>query len=206
MSVERRPDAGFTMVETLVALALATIVMTSLTVFLVGSRRIGHYGALRDTGVQLVIDGMEKARGVRGSALLSGRQLCVTGCATVVPGAASMIDAGAARWDAAGTGTLIVPQPGTQPDGSVVAAPGDAEVVVLDGVVYRRYYYVSTCRQAAVAGSVANASCVPGVAGAELARLVIAVTWTGTACPAATCSFADAALFSIAVADPFLIT
>ena len=200
-----RPDAGFTMVETLVALALATIVMTSLTVFLVGSRKIGHYGALRDTGVQLVVDGMEKARSVRGSALLSGRQLCVVGCATAVPGAASMIDVGAARWDAAGTGTLIVPQPGTQPDGSVVAAPGDPEVIMLDGVLYRRYYYVSTCRQVAAVGTLLNASCVPGVAGAELARLVVAVTWTGTACAAATCSFADSALFSIAVADPFMI-
>jgi prepilin-type N-terminal cleavage/methylation domain-containing protein len=206
MSGKDRPDAGFTMVETLVALALATIVMTSLTVFLVGSRRVGQYGSLRDTGVQLVIDGMEKARSVRGSALLSGRQLCLTGCATVVPAAASMIDAGAARMDAAGPGTLIVPQPGTQPDGSVVAAPGDAEVIKLDGVTYRRYYYLSTCRQAAIAGSIANATCIPGVIGAELARLVVAVTWTGAACTTGLCSFADAALFSIAVADPFLNT
>ena len=188
------------------AMALATIVMTSLTVFLVGSRRVGHYGALRDTGVQLVIDGMEKARSVRGSALLSGRALCVVGCATPVPAAAAMIDVGAARMDATGTGTLVLPQPGTQPDGSVVAAPGNPEVIKLDGVSYRRYYYLSTCRQVAAIGSVAGATCVPGVTGAELARLVIAVTWSGSACPAGTCSFADASLFSIAVADPYLIT
>lgn len=194
------------MVETLVALALATIVMTSLTVFLVGSRRVGQYGALRDTAVQLVIGGMEKARSVRGSALLSGRQLCVAGCAAVVPGAASMIDAGAARMDAAGTGTLIVPQPGTQPDGSVVAAPGDPEVIKLDGLTYRRYYYLSTCRQVLAGGSLANASCTPGVTGAELARLVVAVTWTGAACPASACSVADAALFSVAAIDPYLVT
>jgi hypothetical protein len=200
------------MVETLVALALATVVMTSLTVFLVSSRQIGHYGALRATAVQLAIDGMEKARSVRGSALKSGRKLCDATCTAVVPGAASMIDE-LFRWDAAATatptvprpGTLIVPQPGTQPDGSVVAAPGDPEVVSLDGVLYRRYYYLIPCRQA----SISDLSCtagIPGTTGAELARLVIAVTWTGATCPAGTCSFADAALFSVAVADPFLIT
>ena len=206
MSVNDRPDDGFTLIETLVALALATVVMTSLTVFLVGSRKIGRYGAQRDTGVQLVVDGMEKARSVRGSALLSGRAACTVACAAMVPSAASMIDAGAVRWDAAATGTLIVPQPGVQPDGSVVAAPGDPEVIKLDGVVYRRYYYLTACRQATATGSVANISCIPAVIGAELARVVVAVTWTGSACTDSACSYAAAALFSTAVADPFLVT
>jgi len=49
---------------------------------MVNSRRSGHYSALRDTAVQLTVEGMEKARAVRGSALLSARAPC-TGSSVV---------------------------------------------------------------------------------------------------------------------------
>ena len=84
MASKRRDDDGFTLIEVVVALGIVTLVMTSLTVFMVNSRRSGHYSSLRDTAVQVAVEGMEKARGVRGSALLGGRGQCSGSCPAVV--------------------------------------------------------------------------------------------------------------------------
>jgi type II secretory pathway pseudopilin PulG len=205
-----QPDDGFTLVETVVALGLIMMVGAAMTIFMVNSRRSGHYISLRDTAVQLTVEGMEKARGVRGSALLSGRALCGSACATPVsPAVTSLLGTSAAqRWDAATTstnaGTMTLPQPGAQPDGSTVAAPGDPEVILLSGVYYKRYYYVGACKQAAVILSTAGVTCDTSTGSAAMVRLVIAVTWADTNCADGLCSYASAALFSSAVTDPFL--
>jgi prepilin-type N-terminal cleavage/methylation domain-containing protein len=203
---DERADGGFTLVEVIVALGIITVVMTSLTVFMVNSRHSGHYSALRDTAVQLTVEGMEKARGVRGSALLSGRAQCTTSCAPVVAAdVTTLLGSGVTRWDAAATtGTLTVPAPGTQSDGSVVDSPDDPEVVTLDGIAYQRYYYVGACYQPSVTTVTASLTCGPATAAAPLVRLVVTVTWTGGECPGGTCAYSEAGLFSTAVTDPYL--
>ncbi len=199
-------DEGLSLVEVLVSLAVLTVVLTSLTVFLVDSRHAGRHSWSQNAAVQLLVDGMERARAVRGSALLSGRAACGS-CGTVVSGAAStLLGAGAQRWDAVGGGTLTVPQPGTQPDGSVVDDPGDPEVVLLEGQSYFRYYHLAACRQPAVTALATSLSCTATASDpAQLVRLVVVVTWRGTNCTDDSCSYADAALFSTAVADPYII-
>ncbi|MGK5682211.1 type IV pilus modification PilV family protein [Actinoplanes sp. URMC 104] len=203
-SKPRCDDEGFTLVEVIVSLALLTMVLTSLTVFMINSRKAQRYATLRDTAVQLAVDGMEKARGVRGSALLSGRAACDSGCSPVAAPVAGTLLAGAVRWDAAAAGTLTVPQPGTQPDGSVVDSPLDPEVVRLDGRWFKRYYHVGACSQPAVTTSTADISCGTTVTSASLVRLVVAVTWSDAQCEGGTCAYAEAGLFSSAVTDPFL--
>jgi prepilin-type N-terminal cleavage/methylation domain-containing protein len=201
-----RTDSGFTLVEVVVALGIISVVMTALTVFMVGARRSGHYSALRDTAVQLAVVGMEKARGVRGSALLGGRAQCTGSCPAVI-GSTTVTDllgAGTTRWDAAATiGTLTVPTPGVQADGSTVSLPTDPEVVQLDGTSFRRYYYLGTCWQNRLLTSSTGVTCAAATSTAQLARLVVAVAWTGRECPAQ-CVYAEAGLFSVAVTDPFL--
>jgi prepilin-type N-terminal cleavage/methylation domain-containing protein len=203
---DERTDGGFTLVEVVVALAIITIVMTSLTVFMVNSRHSGHYSALRDTAVQLTVEGMEKARGVRGSALLSGRAQCTGTCAPVVAAqVTTLLGSGVTRWDAAATsGTLTVPAPGTQSDGSVVDSPDDPEVVTLDGVAYKRYYYLGACYQTPATTALTSLTCGSITAAAPLVRLVVAVTWPGGECLGGSCSYSEAGLFSTAVTDPFL--
>ncbi|MBL7253269.1 type IV pilus modification PilV family protein [Paractinoplanes lichenicola] len=205
-STRRRADEGFTLVELTVALAIITVVMTSLTVFLVHSRDAGRYATQRDTAVRLALDGMEKARGMRGSALLGGRQQCLTPCADVVSAqAGTLLGTNTTRWDAAGPGTLAVPQPGAQSDGSVVAAPGDPEILQLDGLPFKRFYYLGACWQPPVGSVTTGIACGPATTTAPLVRLVVAVTWRDSQCPANTCSHAEAALFSTAIVDPFLV-
>jgi prepilin-type N-terminal cleavage/methylation domain-containing protein len=198
------PDDGFTLVEVVVALGIIAVVMTALTVFMVDSRRSGHYSSQRDTAAQLAVEGMEKARGVRGSALLGGRAAC-TACPAVVSATVTdLLGAGLTRWDAPDlSGTLTVPAPGTQSDGSTVSRPTDPEVIQLDGTPFRRYYYLGTCWQARVTTNATGVGCGPAADTAQLARLVVAVTWTGRECRPL-CTYAEAGLFSVAVTDPFL--
>ncbi|MBM2620824.1 type II secretion system protein [Actinoplanes sp. LDG1-06] len=201
---QRARDDGFTLIEVVVAMGIITVVMTSLTVFLVNSRKAARHAAQRDTAVRLALDGMEKARGLRGSALLGGRQQC-TSCADVTSAQAVSLLGATTRWDAAGTGTLAIPQPGVQPDGSVVSTPADPEVVLLDAVPYRRYYYLGACWQPAVGALTTSLTCGTTAAAAPLVRLVVAISWNDPQCPANTCGHAEAALFSTAIVDPFLV-
>jgi prepilin-type N-terminal cleavage/methylation domain-containing protein len=201
---QKRPDDGFTLVEVAVALGIITIVMTSLTVFMVNSRRGGHYSALRDTAAQLAVEGMEKARGVRGSALLGGRQACDATCPAVVSSAVTdLLGSGVTRIDKSATGTLTVPAPGTQADGSTVSQPTDPEVVLLDGTSFRRYYYLGTCWQTRLTVSGTGLACGSVTSTVQLTRLVVAVAWTGRECTG-TCVYTEAGLFSVAVSDPYL--
>lgn len=199
-----RDDGGFTLVEVVVALAIITVVMTSLTVFMVNARMQGRYSALRDAAIQLAVDGMEKARAVRGSALLSGRAQCTAACAAMTATATAVLGAGVVRWDAAATGTLTLPVPGIQPDGSVVSGPGDPEISSVNGVTFSRYYYVGACYQAGVTGSASNLSCGASSAAAALIRLVVSVAWPDHSCATGTCSYSESGLFSTALTDPFI--
>lgn len=203
-ALPERDDRGFTLVEVIVSLGILTLVMTSLSVFMVNSRRAGRYSSQQDTAIQLAVEGMEKARGVRGSALLSGRAQCTASCVAVSPQISLLLGAGVTRWDLAASGTLTVPQPGTQPDGSVVASPAAPEVVQLDGRWFRRYYYVGACWQPVATASAANIACGTTASAAALVRLVVAVTWGDAQCAGGLCTYATAGLFSSAATDPFI--
>jgi prepilin-type N-terminal cleavage/methylation domain-containing protein len=208
-------DEGFTLVEVLVSLAIISVVMTAVAGFLIDSTKISRQQLVRGTAAQVAVQGMENARGVRGSALLSGRTACdvLHPCAALVSDTvADLLGAGPQRWDASGIGPLVLPTPGTQSDGSVVSGPGDPEVVVLGGLTFRRYYYVAKCWQAAAIDGVATTQrpCTVALASAAFPaafiRLVVAITWRGEECGASTCSFATTSLLSVSPTDPFLAT
>jgi prepilin-type N-terminal cleavage/methylation domain-containing protein len=198
--LRRTGDEGFTLIEALVAIALITIVGTSFTIFLTGTTRISHHESIRDTAAQVAAGGMERARSMRGAALLAGRAQCDSthSCADATI-AAAYLGTGAQRWDASGAGTPAVP------------LPTDPETVELDGLRYQRYYYVARCwlKSAADENTSASRPCgnaVPAGSSypAEYVRLVVAVTWPGQECAAGICSFATAALLSASATDPYL--
>jgi prepilin-type N-terminal cleavage/methylation domain-containing protein len=60
-------DAGFTLLEVLVALAVISAVLTSMSVFFVRSMTSVNQQGDRQTAVQLAADGMERMREVPGS-------------------------------------------------------------------------------------------------------------------------------------------
>ena len=171
----KRHDDGFTLIETLVSLAVIGIVAASCAVFLIGTNRISSHASVRDTAAQIAIGGMERARGMRGAALLAGRAECdgTHPCDAPVSATVSVyLGSLPERWDAAATGTPALP------------LPSSPEIVELNGLRYSRYYYLARCWQTAASdGSASSRPCTVTAAGsahpAEYVRLVIAVTWPG---------------------------
>jgi hypothetical protein len=137
---------------------------------------------------------MEKARGMRGAALLAGRAECDGGhpCdAPVSDRVSAYLGSLPQRWDAAATGTPVLP------------LPSSPEIVELDGLRYARYYYLARCWQTAASdGSTGGRPCTVTAAGsahpAEYVRLVVAVTWPGQG------SYVASTLMSASSVDPFL--
>src|SRR5690349_11299915 len=66
-------DEGFTLVETLVSLALITIVMTAITPFFTGWLRTNGVVRDRQVAIQLAGDAMERVRALDPAGLLDGR-------------------------------------------------------------------------------------------------------------------------------------
>ncbi|MDT4992391.1 MAG: hypothetical protein QOH97_2283 [Actinoplanes sp.] len=210
ISIDPTPDEGFTLVEVVVSLAIVMLVMTASATFMVDSTRVSHQRSVRDSAAELSMQGMENAHGLHGSALLEGRTACtsLTPCAPVVSGKVdNLLGLSAEHWDAVGSGALTLPKPGLQSDGSVVLKPSDPEIVLLSGLRFKRYYYISRCwQEAAVDGAAdlpCNASFATTAYPAASIRLVVAVTWPGQEC-GGTCSYAAAALVSSSSVDPYL--
>jgi prepilin-type N-terminal cleavage/methylation domain-containing protein len=189
-----RHDDGFTLIETLVSLAVIGVVAASCAVFLIGTNRISGHASVRDTAAQIAIGGMEKARGMRGAALLAGRAEC-DGAHSCDPPVSDTVSAALGslpeRWDAAAPGTPALP------------LPSSPEIVELDGLRYSRYYYLARCWQTAASdGSTADRPCSVAAAGsaypAEYVRLVIAITWPGPGV------YVASTLMSSSPVDPYL--
>jgi len=189
----RPDDSGFTLLETLVSLAIIGVLAASFTIFLVSANRISRRASVQDTAAQIAVDGMERARGMRGAALLAGRAECdgTHLCDPVGAAVSAYLGTLPMRWDAAGVGAPVLP------------LPSDPEIVELDGLRYQRSYYLARCWQTAASdGSTGSRPCTVSAAGsshpAEYVRLVIAVTWPGPG------SYVTSTLMSSSTVDPLL--
>ncbi len=179
-------DAGFTLVEVSVSLAIIGVVMASVTSFFVSGVRGVHHQGEQQTAAHLAMDGMEQARALRGEALLAGRAVCAAACPTV--GGVAGFLAGTERWD------------GVSPTGAASALPHPADAVVsaVDGVEYRRFWYVGKCWQPRGGGACVNVPANPLL----FYRVVVVVTWSDSACADQTCLFVTSAQFSGNLHDP----
>jgi prepilin-type N-terminal cleavage/methylation domain-containing protein len=66
-------DDGFTLVETLVSIAVIGVVMTSLTAFFTNSLSIDNQQRGKQAAAQIVDDAMERVRSLKGSGITTGR-------------------------------------------------------------------------------------------------------------------------------------
>jgi prepilin-type N-terminal cleavage/methylation domain-containing protein len=187
----RSTDAGFTLLETMISIGLIGIVMTSLTMFLVGSLSATSRQGGWQAAAQLADDGTERVHALKGSALANGRDKTSSdqqwadpapGVAAYLAGMQEAYDAGAAY-----------------PAGATAALPTVAELPTVNGIGYARHYYVGSCWQAAAGGDCgkdSNPGWVP------FYRVVVAVVWHEAHCPVAGCGYLAATLVSSAAGDP----
>jgi prepilin-type N-terminal cleavage/methylation domain-containing protein len=181
-----RPDAGFTLLEVMISVLIMGVIMTALASFFVLGTRITHSNGLRQTAAEVALDGLEKARGLHGAALLAGRAKCgPPACAAPVAAAAAYL-ADTERWDAAATTTVT----------QTLSPTGDT--VTLDGITYQRSWYVGKCWQPAGGGTCGADATKP----VPMIRVVVAVTWPGSSCTSGVCTHATSGLFSAVTDEP----
>jgi prepilin-type N-terminal cleavage/methylation domain-containing protein len=186
----RRGDAGFTMIEVVVAISLIGVVMTALTTqFVVNSRSVRLQND-RDAAIGIATAALSQVRSIRGTALTYGRDATTshTQWNAPAPGVAPYLADTVEAWDDdAVSGT-----------GGTAALPTTVQTSTVSGVGYSRYMYVGTCWQDA-----ANGACdkVAATGDVPMIRVIVAVIWKEQGCATAGCSYVTATLVSSA-SDP----
>jgi prepilin-type N-terminal cleavage/methylation domain-containing protein len=182
----RAGDGGFTMIESLVAIAVISVLMASLGTYFVSSMKVSRIQAQIQAAARIAQGGMELARGFGGPTLLVGRAAC-----------GSCIDVTAYDTD----GYLKKTQPWNAAVSGVTPAvpiPHDlGDPVAVNGITYYRYYFVGLCWQPEGGGP-----CTEIANKVKMVRLVVGVTWTEAGCRYAMCIQVATALFSADPTDP----
>jgi prepilin-type N-terminal cleavage/methylation domain-containing protein len=179
------PDAGFTLIEVLVSLAVISTMMASLSAYFVSSIQASRGQSHIQVAVRIAQAGMEQARGYGGATLLYDRK---AGYGLNVTGYDMGYMTNTLRWDANAGIT------GAQPAVPFDNAP---ETIVQNGITYYRYWFVGKCWQAATGGL-----CTTTTAAVPMVRLVVGVIWFESTCPGTFCVQASTALFSADPTDP----
>ncbi|HEY0534491.1 MAG TPA: putative Ig domain-containing protein [Actinoplanes sp.] len=186
----RRSDEGFTMAEVLVAIAVVSVVMLSLSAFFVNSIRIDNEQGDRQSAIQAADDAMERARALQPSALLTGRDTVSSAQQWSAPIAAvvNLLNS-ADQTMASDTGAA----PGS---GLTAMLPTSYHSLVLNGIAFRQYWYIGRCRRPSAGGAcVAAATTGPFT---RFFRIIVGVTWPGRSCRGGICSYVTSSL----IADP----
>jgi prepilin-type N-terminal cleavage/methylation domain-containing protein len=182
----RTRDEGFTLVEVLVSIALMTVVTTALTTFFLTTVSATSQQSGRQAAIQLAQDAIERARSLKGSAILTGRDQCgpTAACPAPINSVAAYL-ADLQEWDHA--------------NGTPAQLDTTARTVKVNGVDYFQNWYVGKCWQP-VAGGACQKD--PNTGPIQFLRVVAAVTWSERHCPASTCAYVTATLVSSTTDSP----
>jgi type II secretory pathway pseudopilin PulG len=197
-----RDDAGFTLVEAVVALVLLSTVMSALAVQFIGG--VKHMNALQRRQVAVQVAG-QALEAVRAASVAPGPD----GCVKLLQGrgqAAADDQWADAPADFTGitdevwasnlcTGPMVLPWQGLPGPVGTVTNP-----VVVGGQAYAVQTYIGTCLLDATRSSCLRSSAVPA-GGPVLYRVLVEVTWTGAGCSTGTCSYTATTLIDTS-ADP----
>ncbi len=188
-------EAGFTLIEVMVSLALIGIVMSATAAFLVRSTASTHYLDQRQIAAHLASNALETVNGLSGTDLVSGRDTASV----------------ASQWTAAmttGPDSLTsilrnldqVVDPDTSPTNTHSALP----VTVVNGA-FTQNSYVGLCWQTTDSSNCALAN--KAVAAAySLYAVVVAESWTSNECSRNTCWLVSSTLAAADTAEPVFAT
>jgi prepilin-type N-terminal cleavage/methylation domain-containing protein len=189
-----RDDAGFTLVEVVIAVVLLSVIMSALAAMF--TRGMQHLTGLqrRQAAVQVAAQALEAVRAVSATPGQGG-------CVKLLQGRDQM---GAdAQWDAASTdftsitdevwtsnlcpGAIVIPWQGLPAATGTVLDP-----VVIGSQAYTVQTVIGTCVLNAARTSCVKAASVPG-GGPTLYRVLAQVDWTGVGC-APSCTYSASTL------------
>ncbi|MGZ4612018.1 MAG: Ig-like domain-containing protein [Kineosporiaceae bacterium] len=197
-----RSDAGFTLVEVVVALVLLSILLASVGVLFVGGLRNSATLQRRQSAVNIAQQALEAARAVSTTPdqngctkLLQGRAKATVDVQwAAAPSAVTNVTDEA--WSPAGcSGTIVLPLQGLPGALGTVTDP-----VIVGGQSYTVSTYIGTCVLTAARDSCLRSSAVPGGT-STMYRIVARATWSGSGCSTALCEYSASTLVD-ASADP----
>ncbi|GAA0488275.1 hypothetical protein Ade02nite_81400 [Paractinoplanes deccanensis] len=209
-------EAGFTIVEVIVAIAIVTIVMLSLaSTFVVSSRVTNHQGD-RLAAIQAADDAMERVRALQSSAILTGRDLkSSTAQAQSAPAEVKALVNGVMAYDSSadddagtcGITATTAPSAATSTVLSACAAalPTSYLTFTLNGVVYRQHWYIYECARKDSACTTTGVD-DPAAGYTQFFQVVVSVTWTGRFCATGTCAYASSSLIGRTTDEPIFNT
>lgn len=180
----QRDEEGFLLLESVVAIALTTLLLAALASFFTSAVASTGSQRARQAAVQLASSQMEAIRALPASDLLEGRD--AASVASQLAAAAPAVQSALAGMTAASDPTAAAGSGATAP---VPTAP---MTQVVGPTTYTVSTYLGTCRVRATATSPCDLS---GTSVGYL-RAVVVVTWPGTHCPARTCSYTTSTVIS----------
>ncbi|MFG1608721.1 putative Ig domain-containing protein [Actinoplanes sp. NPDC049265] len=201
-------DDGFSLLEVLVSLAVIGTVMAGTAPFLIKSVTVVAQQRTQQVAVEVANDAVERARALSPTSLLAGRTLAsaTTQLATAPAQVQSVLDS-----TQISANSILTTLLGSSPD-VTAPLPLTPLPVTIGGVTYQQNWYVGSCFQtkAVTPLSVVNTlvglgDCVGtkpivGIA-VPYFRVVVAVTWSHSACPGGQCVYVTSTLVSPS-ADP----
>jgi len=187
--MRRRGDAGFGMLEVVVAIGIVCVTMAGLTLFLVRTTADAAMQADRQTATQLAVAASERVALLPGAAVLDGRTRSAVEGQWHAPGVDAYLDRTKLAWQE-GVVAATAALPTTREPAPIHGAPSR----------FDRSFYVGVCWQPAAGGDCGVPATTAGLV--PMYRVVIAVTWSSDRCAASLCSFVTAMLTSYEVADP----
>ncbi|MDR7274630.1 putative Ig domain-containing protein [Catenuloplanes atrovinosus] len=185
-------DAGFTLVETIVAIGIVGVVMTALGTFFVSSMRTTSNQAGTQAAVQVASDAMERVRSLMPTKLANNRdqQSSTQQWASPVAGVAPWLAGMEMAYDATAAAG----------DGASAPMPTSPLTVTLAGVQYRQNFYLGRCWQVARTGGACTTT--KPADPVEFFRVVVGVTWPDHGCANGTCSYVTTTLISNSELEP----
>ena len=199
-------DAGFSLLEVLVALSVISVVMGATAPFLVRSVAVVGQQRSQQVGIEVANDALERARALSPSSLLAGRgRTAVQNQLAAAPDAVkSLMSPAQLDADPALTSVtdLLL--------GANAPLPTVANPVTVGGVEYLQSWYVGRCWQTKADSTVPSTdlgNCAetqptgPGVISVPFFRVVVAVTWRHNGCSDNQCVYVTSTLVSPS-ADP----
>lgn len=186
-------EAGFTLIETLVSLAIIGAVMSAFSMFFVrGTATNRHQGDLQ-AAVRLATDAMDRVHLLQGAAVIRGRSRSAVAAQWVAPGVSPYLDA-----------AMTSPVWENSPVSPAATLPTTQQPVSIAGqdTMFGQSWYVGQCWKPSGSGDCVAVPDAAGTGPIPMYRAVVAITWRSTACSGNLCSFVTATLLAATTTDP----
>ncbi len=188
----RNGDDGFTMIELIMAMTIIAIVMAAFSTFFITTVYATSRQSTSQAATQLGDDAIERARAIKGSSLISGRDKTSSDAewSSPVPGVAAFLSGLQEAYDSSVT-----------TGGATAPLPTTYRQATINNLVYNQYWYIGSCWRTTsstactstnpAGGTVANCAASPNYCQYQV---VAAITWPNKSCAASLCSYVTSTL------------